>query len=165
MTRFCVGTNVAIIATAMMATLSYAEASNAPLSSTDIESPSAAAIRKLPKESINTPTPKRFSLAEQREQELATARGLDEITVFGARDPEDVLKKLPPMLAFRARMDRERPMTPKEKTQLVLCLLGLCGANYGPDGAPVEDKLFSRSELAAKRSTLEMSQQFRGTFQ
>ena len=149
----------------MLATLSSADAASAPLSSSDIESPAAAAIRKLPKESINAPKPKRFSRAEQREQELSTARGLDEITVFGARDPEDVLKKLPPMLAFRERMERERPMTPKEKAQLVLCFIGLCGANYGADGAPVEDKSFSRSELAAKRSTLEMSQQFRGTFQ
>ena len=149
----------------MLATLSSAEATNAPLSARDIESPAAAAIRKLPKENVITPRPKRFSLAEQREQELSTARGLDEITVFGVRDPEDVLKKLPPMLAFRERMDRERPMTPKEKAQLVLCFIGLCGANYGADGAPVEDKSFSRSELAAKRSTLEMSQQFRGTFQ
>ena len=165
MKRCGAATNVAIIATAMLATLSSADAASAPLSSSDIESPAAAAIRKLPKESINAPKPKRFSLAEQREQELSTARGLDEITVFGARDPEDVLKKLPPMLAFRERMERERPMTPKEKTQLMLCFIGLCGANYGADGAPVESKAFTRGEQGAGKTSLELSQQFRGTFQ
>lgn len=149
----------------MLATLSCAEASNAPLSNQDIESPAAAAIRKLPKENVLAPKPRRFSLAEQREEELVTARGLDEITVFGARDPEDVIKKLPPMLAFRERMDRERPMTPKEKTQLVLCFIGLCSRNYGPDGAPVESKAFTRGEQAAGKTSLELSQQFRGTLQ
>jgi hypothetical protein len=153
-----------MITVTALATIAGAAAANT-LTPQQLESPAAAAIRNLPKEVVNAPKPKRFSLAAQREDAAAAGRATEEILVLGDRDPEDLLKKRPPMLAFRDRMDRERPMTPKEKTQLALCFIGLCGGNYGPDGAPIESKAFSRSELAGKRSTLEMTQQFRGTVQ
>ena len=52
---------------------------------------------------------------------------LDEIRVLDQVAPEDyVAPKIPPMLAFRARLDRQRPMTPQEVTQAALCFIGLC---------------------------------------
>ena len=52
---------------------------------------------------------------------------LEEIRVLDQVAPEDyVAPKLPPMLAFRARLDRQRPMTPQEVTQAALCFIGLC---------------------------------------
>jgi hypothetical protein len=71
---------------------------------------------------------------------------LEEIRVFGNVDPEDyVAPKPPPMLVFRATLDKQRPMTPKEITQLGLCFIGLCGI-YGPDGIPAELSVTDRAE-------------------
>jgi hypothetical protein len=69
------------------------------------------------------------------------------------------------MAAFREKLERERPMTPKEKAQLALCFIGLCGAHYGPEGIPVENTASTRGEKSARKSSLELSQQFRGAFQ
>ena len=52
---------------------------------------------------------------------------LDVITVYGIVDPEDyVAPKLPPMLEFRAKLDKQRRRTPKEITQGLLCVIGIC---------------------------------------
>jgi len=136
----------------------------AALSAAELESPAAAALRKLPKEFVNSPKARRFSLAAQRDEDTASARPPEEFIVRAERDPEDVLRKKSGMQNLRERLERDRPMTLAEKSKLALCFIGLC-ADYGPDGAPHEDKTFSRSEQAAKRSTLEMTQQFRGTYQ
>jgi len=133
---------------------------------TDLDSPAAAAIRKLPKDMVNAPKPKRFSVEAKRDEDVAGDRVTEEILVRGEREPEDVLgPRKSPMQVFREKLERDRPMTPKEKTQLALCFIGLCAANYGPDGAPVENMAYSRAERGAKKSTLELSQQFRGTLQ
>ena len=58
---------------------------------------------------------------------LGNVQQLDLITVYGIVDPEDyVAPKLPPMLAFRAKLDKQRPRTPKEITQGLLCVIGFC---------------------------------------
>ncbi len=52
---------------------------------------------------------------------------LQKITVYGLLDPEDyVAPKLPPMLVFRATLDKQRPRTPQEITEGLLCVIGLC---------------------------------------
>lgn len=131
-----------------------------------LESPGAAAVRKVPREILNLAKPKRFSLEARRAEEEAAKQQIDEIRVFGQRDPDDVVKpKKPPIQALRERLEKDRPMTPAEKAKLALCLIGLCAANYGPEGIPVEGKAFTRGESGAGKSSLEMSQQFRGTLQ
>ncbi len=137
-----------------------------PLTETDLASPAANAIKKVPKEVINAPKPKRFSLEAKQDEDLAAARYTEEIRVFGDRDPEDVVaQKRPPLLAFRDKLARERTLTPKDITMMGLCLIGLCGANYGQDGAPVEDKTIPRGERGAQKSSIEMIRQFSGTYQ
>ena len=50
---------------------------------------------------------------------------LEAITVYV--DAEDyVTPKVPPMLVFRATLDKQRPRTPQEITQGFLCAIGLC---------------------------------------
>jgi hypothetical protein len=89
---------------------------------------------------------------------------LEEIRVFGNGDPEDyVAPKPPPMLVFRAQLDKQRPMTPKEITQLGLCFIGLCGI-YGPDGIPTELSAVDRAEDRKNATTVELSR-VRGTLQ
>lgn len=130
------------------------------------DTPAQNAIKQLPKDVVNSPRPLRYSLAEQRDQEEGLRKGIDTITVYGQVDPEDYVSKRSPMLVFRDTLDKTPgPMSPAQKAQAVLCLVGLCGANYGPDGAPVEDKSFSRGERNSRKSLLEQSSQFRGTLQ
>lgn len=148
----------------MCSTLSTANA-QAPLSAADLETPAAAAVRKLPKDFVNAPQQRRFSLAAKRDEDDAAKRGIDEIVVTGQRDPEDVLTKRTPMAAFREKLERDRPTTPKEKVQMALCFIGLCAANYGPEGIPVENSAYTRGERGAKKTVLEQSLQFRGTYQ
>lgn len=89
---------------------------------------------------------------------------LEEIRVFGKVDPEDyVAPKPPPMLVFRANLEKQRPMTPKEITQLGLCFIGLCGI-YGADGAPVDSGAAYRQEARKDATTVELSR-VRGTLQ
>jgi hypothetical protein len=63
------------------------------------------------------------------------------------------------MAAFRDRLARERPSTPKEKIQRALCFVGLCAVE------PVENTAFTRAEQGTDKSSLELSKQFRGTLQ
>ena len=135
------------------------------LKPTDLDSPGAIALRKLSKDVINAPKPKRFSLEAQRQQELATPSGPEEIIVRADRDPDDVISTRARMEAFRDKLERERPMTPKEKAQLALCFVGLCAANYGPEGIPVENTAYTKGEKGAKKTFLEQSLLFRGTYQ
>jgi hypothetical protein len=89
---------------------------------------------------------------------------LEEIRIFDKVDPEDyVAPKTAPMLVFRATLDKQRPMTPKEITQLGLCFIGLCGI-YGPDGAPVDSGAAYRQEARKDATTVELSR-VRGTLQ
>lgn len=62
---------------------------------------------------------------------------LDEIRVFGNAEPEDyIAPKTPPMLVFRATLDKQRPRTIAE-TLRTLCLL--C-----PIAAPREGNILDR---------------------
>jgi hypothetical protein len=67
------------------------------------------------------------------------------------------------MLVFRATLDKQRPMTPKEITQLGLCFIGLCGI-YGPDGISSETSAIDRAEDRKNAPTVELSR-VRGTLQ
>jgi hypothetical protein len=129
-----------------------------------LDSPAATQIKKLPKDVVNARQPRRFSQAAEREQAMALDRNIDEIRVVADRDPDDVVRRVAPFDEFRNRMENDRRMTPADIAKFGLCFFGLCGANYGPDGAPVESKAFTRSEAAKARSTLELGR-VRGTVQ
>jgi hypothetical protein len=145
---------------------SVSTASTTRLSEEDISSHGAKMIKKIPKDVINAPKPKRFSEAAKKEESAAATSDVEEIRVIGERDPEDVSpSKRAPMLAFRERLENDRPLTPWQKTQIGLCLIGLCGAKYGPEGIPVESKAFTRAEEQTDKSSLQLSKQFRGALQ
>lgn len=89
---------------------------------------------------------------------------LEEIRVFGKVDPEDYVPPKPaPMLQFRATLDKQRPNTPAETTQFLLCIIGLCGI-YGPDGAPVDSGASYRQEARKNATTLDLAR-MRGTLE
>jgi hypothetical protein len=141
-------------------------ANTKPLTDEDIASTAAKMIKKIPRDVINAPKAKRFSNAAAAEEDAKLAGLTESITVVSERDPEDVnISKRPPMLVFRERLENERPSTPYEKAQTVLCIIGLCGRGYGPDGAPVENRAYTRAEKKVDKSSLEMSKQFTGTYQ
>lgn len=117
-------------------------------------------IRKLPTEALKTPPPKRFSSGDY--QNPRTALVLDEIRVYGQVEPEDYTRRKPAMTAFRERLERDRPLSIKEKAQRAMCFIGLC-ARYGPDGAPVELGVEERNEANLSLSTLQRGT--RGTLQ
>ncbi len=133
-----------------------------PVAPAVFDTPAQTATRKLPKEYIHS-TPQRFSKDDQKRVEAVTR--LDEILVEGRIEPEDYVRpKKAPMAQFRERLEKDRPMTPKEKTQLALCFIGLCGI-YGPDGLPREPSLDERREARSNQSTTQLNSQFRGTLQ
>ena len=127
-----------------------------------LATPAQAAVRSVAKVVPNS-VPPRFSVADKNRVESITR--LDEILVYGHLEPEDFVgAKKSPMMQFRARLERDRPMTPKEKAQLALCFIGLCGI-YGPDGAPIEPSLDERRDARINQSTTQLNSQFRGTLQ
>jgi hypothetical protein len=64
---------------------------------------------------------------------------LEEIVVTGKFDPADfTARKTAPMLVFRASLDGQRPMTPKEISNSVLCFIGLCPL-LNANGLPIAD--------------------------
>ena len=120
-------------------------------------------IRKLPANAANIPTPRRFSSGDY--QNPRTAIVLDEIRVYGQIEPEDYVgRKKTPLQQFHEHLERDRPLTPAEKTQLALCFIGLCSI-YGPDGAPAELSAADRSEARLQQSTTQLIGQFRGSLQ
>ncbi len=158
-------TSLAPLCALLMLSMNIGASTPAELSAGDLETPAAAAIRKLPKDFVNAPKAKRFSLAAKRDEDDAAKRGIDEIVVTGQRDPEDVISKRSSMAAFRQQLERDKPITPKQIAQGALCLIGLCSADYGPEGIPVENTAYNRGEKGAKKTVLEQSLQFRGTYQ
>ena len=127
-----------------------------------LDTPAQTAAKKLPEDFVNV-KPQRFSEADKTRVDTVTR--LDEILVYGYVDPEDYVgEKKTPVMQFRERLERDRPMTPKEKARLALCLIGLCGI-YGPDGIPREPSLAERSEARIHQSTTQLNSQFRGTQQ
>ena len=129
-----------------------------------LDTPAQAAVKKLPKEVVNAPVPRRFATRDSRNDEINAAVQMEEIRVYGQVDPEDYAKRNTAMQQFQNRLENDRPMTPKEKTQLALCLIGLC-AMYGPDGLPREPTLAERGDARKNLSTIQLNTQFRGTLQ
>ncbi|MBL8522651.1 MAG: hypothetical protein JNN20_03065 [Betaproteobacteria bacterium] len=141
---------------------SAAGASKDALPAAAMDTPAQTAAKKLPKDFVNA-KPQRFSAEEKRRVETITR--LDEILVEGQIDPEDYVgPKKAPMMQFRDRLEKDRPMTPKEKAQLALCFIGLCGI-YGPDGVPVEPSRDAKRDERLNQSTTQLNSQFRGTVQ
>lgn len=133
-----------------------------PLPSAIMDTPAQTAAKKLPKDFVNA-KPQRFSAEEKRRVEAITR--LDEILVEGQIDPEDYIgARKAPMMQFRDRLEKDKPMTPKEKAQLALCFIGLCGI-YGPDGAPPEPSRDAKRDARLNQSTTQLNSQFRGTVQ
>jgi hypothetical protein len=111
----------------------------------------------LPRHLLTT-KPQRFSEADKTRVETVTR--LDEITVYGYMEPEDyIAPKKAPIMQFRDRLERDRPMTPWEKIKIPLCFIGLCG------GIPREPSLDERIEARTSQSTTQLNSQFRGTQQ
>lgn len=130
---------------------------------TAIETPAQSLVRKLPGDALKAPVTKRFSSSDYYVNPRV-AVVMDEIRVYGQVEPEDYVRRVAPMQQFRNRLEKDRPMTPKEKTQAVLCVIGLCGV-YGPDGIPPEVSAAERSEQRLSQSTTQLNGQFRGTQQ
>ena len=128
-----------------------------------LDTQAQAAVRKLPKEVVNAPPPRRFATRDVRNDEISPAQ-MEEIRVYGQVDPEDYARRNTSMQQFHNRLEGDRPSTPKEKTKMLLCFIGLC-ANYGPDGLPREPSLDERSEARANLTTTQLNGQFRGTLQ
>lgn len=146
------------------ATATGAGAQPSSIAPEKLDSPAATMIKKIPKDVVNSRAPKRFSQAELAEEIEAALRNPDEIRVFANRDPEDVVRKPTAFAQFRNKLEKDRPMTPAEVTKAVICFItGACAMEYGPDGAPIENTAYSRSERKI-RSTLESSR-MRGTLQ
>jgi hypothetical protein len=89
---------------------------------------------------------------------------LEEIQVFGKFDPADYVAPKPaPMLVFRASLDQQRPMTPKEVSQTILSFLGVF-REFGANGRVVTD--LSPEERAEDRLNTPFTPRFgRGTLQ
>ena len=87
------------------------------------------------------------NIESKRASAANSIQRLEEIHVYGAIEPEDyVTPKRPPMLAFRARLERQRPRTPEEIVKGALCMLGLC-AGLPPEVAPEQ-----RTEARTRQS-------------
>lgn len=127
-----------------------------------LDTPAQAAARKLPKQFLYA-KPQRFSEADKTRVDAVTR--LDEILIYGQVEPEDYVgPKKTPFVQFRERLEKDRPMTPREKAQLALCFIGLCGI-YGPEGIPLEPGIAERNEARTNQSTTQLNSQFRGTQQ
>jgi hypothetical protein len=102
----------------------------------EIKSRAQEFIKKVPKDFLlNTPQGPRVSPKNPGGGTIL----LEEIQVFGKFDPADyVAPKPPPMLVFRAFLDKRRPMTGNEITDSVLCFIGLC-PRLNADGLPIAD--------------------------
>lgn len=103
-------------------------------------------VRSLAKTAVVS-AQKKEEIAKRRASEgPAEIQTLEEIKVRDRLDPEDyVAPKTAPMLAFRAKLDRQRPMTPQEITKLALCFIALCAIDTSK-----ELKLDDRNEARAK---------------
>jgi len=122
-----------------------------------LDSPAQAAAKQLPRQLLSA-GPQRFSEADKTRVDTVTR--LDEIIIYGQVEPEDyVAPRKAPFVQFRERLEKDRPMTPKEKAQLALCVIGLCSV------IPREPSLEERNKARTNRSTTQLNSQFRGTLQ
>jgi hypothetical protein len=128
------------------------------------ESPARAFARQLAGKDAELKTLGKYQPGEPQQGTAESPILLEEIRIYGQVDPEDYVKRKAAFVAFRERLERERPLTPKEKAQMALCIIGLCGI-YGPDGIPKEDSVAQRNEARKTRSSAEIHRLFRGTLQ
>ena len=127
-----------------------------------LDTPAQTAAKKLPRQFTHT-APQRFSKADKARIDAVTR--LDEILIYGTVEPEDYVgPKKAPIVQFRERLEKDRPLTPKEKARLALCFIGLCGI-YGPDGIPLEPDIAERNQARTIQSTTQLNSQFHGTIQ
>ena len=127
-----------------------------------LDSPAQLALRKLRKP-VAQPQSMRIPQAKIAHPDLVTR--LEEIRVYGRNEPEDYVgPRLSPMLQFRARLERDVPLSPARKVQHALCSIGLCGI-YGPEGIPLGDSPEARAESRLTLSTTQLNAQFRGALQ
>jgi hypothetical protein len=113
-----------------------AKPASAKAENIEIKSPAQEFIRKVPKDFLlNTKAAPRVSAQNPGGGTVV----LEEIQVFGKFDPADyIAPKAAPMLVFRASLDGQRPATPKEITNTVLCYIGLCPL-LNANGLPIAD--------------------------
>ena len=118
------------------------------------DSPAQLAMRQIA--SMNqAPRPLRLPATEIAHPDLVTR--LEEIRVYGRNEPEDYVgPKLSPVMQFRARLERDVPLSPAKKAQRLLCIIGLC-SNDGPEGIPLGDSPERRAEARLERSTLQLN--------
>ncbi len=113
---------------------------------TSMDSKAQAYVRSLPKTAAVSAQKKEEIAKRRANKGPAEIQTLEEIKVRDRLDPEDyVAPKTAPMLAFRAKLDRQRPMTPQEITKLALCFIALCAVDTSK-----ELKLDDRNEARAK---------------
>jgi PhoH-like ATPase len=126
------------------------------------DSPAQVAIKRL--KTPDAPArPAQLAAAEIAHPDLITR--LEEIRVYGRNEPEDFVgPKKSPLMQFRARMEKDVPLSPAKKTQLALCFIGLCSM-YGPEGIPLGDSPEVRADARLYQSTIQLNAQFRGTLQ
>lgn len=125
-----------------------------PVTPEALDSPAQTAIKRLAAPAAETP-PIRIANTQKIHPDLITR--LEEIRVYGRNEPEDFVgPKMSPMLQFRARLERDVRLTPAQKVQAALCLIGLC-ANYGPEGIPLGDSPERRAEARLVRSTMQLN--------
>ena len=136
------------------------------LTSIAYESLAQAAMRKLASNNGKREPASRLQRipeAEKTHPDLLTR--LEEMRVYGRNEPEDFVgPKKSPMMQFRARLERDVPLSPAKKVQRVLCFVGLC-SNYGPEGIPLGDSPEVRADARLYQSTTQLNAQFRGTLQ
>ena len=133
-----------------------------PVAAQLLDSRAQSAMKKIsmPESAVR---PLRVADAEKSHPDLITR--LEEIRVYGRNETEDYVgPKKSPMMQFRARLEKDVPLTPAKKAQLALCLIGLCGI-YGPDGIPEGDSPEARADARLYQSTSQLNAQFRGTLQ
>lgn len=133
----------------------------APLGKIDIKTPAQEFIKKVPKDFLLSTKP---SARVGPQNPGGGTVVLEEIQVIGKFDPADyIAPKASPMLVFRATLDQQRPMTPKEVSQLVLGYLGLF-REFGANGRAITD--LSPEERAEDRLNTPFTPRFgRGTLQ
>jgi hypothetical protein len=116
------------------------------------DSPAREYFKLLSQRPSNGPASKKGGNSESTVQSFSSNQSSEKhqtiprITVYGRFDPEDYVAPKPPtMLVFRAALDRQRPKTPKEITQAVLCFVSLCAIDTSQ-----ELSIADRNELRAK---------------
>lgn len=121
-----------------------------------LDTPAQRAMRKAASDAAK---PIRLAEAEISHPDLVAR--LEEIRVYARNEPEEYQRpKLAPMLQFRARLEKDVPLSPAKRLQAALCLIGLCAIDQTTEPSPE-----TRAEMRLQQSTLDSIRQGRGTLQ